>query len=212
MGKWIALVIIVVVIVALLGSLTGVWNTLNAKYQAVNEASSHYSAALNTSTEKIKGVWAMSQQYLDHESSTFKGVAEARSGFLAAKEAYQQAQAGGKTSQDDLTKLAMLAQQKFLNLQSRAGLAINVQIEAYPQLRGADTTQQAMRSMEVGVNEIKTSLDDWITTIKDYNTYRGSAWPSIAGSFMSKYPASIKYYEGDTKKLNIDELNPKNQP
>lgn len=212
MGKWIAFGIVVVVIVVVLASLAGVWNTLNAKYQAVNGASSRYSAALNTSTEKIKGVWEMSQQYLDHESSTFKGVAEARSGFLAAKQAYEQAQTKGNVSQTDLTKLAVLAQQKFLDLQSRAGLAINVQIEAYPQLRGADTTQQAMRSLEVGVNEIKTALDDWITTIKDYNTYRGSAWPSVAGSFMSKYPATINYYEGDTKKLNIEDLNPKKQP
>jgi hypothetical protein len=151
----------------------------------------------------------MSQQYLDHESSTFKGVAEARSGFLAAKEAFQQAEKTGSASQQDLTKAAMVAQQRFLDLQAKSGLAINIQVEAYPQLRGAETTQQAMRSLEVGVNEIKTALDDWITAIRDYNTYRGSAWPSIAGSFMSKYPSAIKYYEGETKKLDIDQLNPK---
>ncbi len=65
-----------------------------------------------------------------------------------------------------------------------------------------------MRNMEVVVNEIKTALDDWVTAIRNYNTYRGSAWASIVGGFLSKFPSDVKYYEGDVTKLNVDELNP----
>jgi len=84
-------------------------------------------------------------------------------------------------------------------------------VEAYPQLRASETSQQNMRNLEEAVNEIKTALDDWISAIKTYNIYRGSAWPSVVGNFMTKFPAEIKYYEGDVKKLNVEELNPENK-
>ena len=59
------------------------------------------------------------------------------------------------------------------------------------------------------MNEIKTALDDWITTIKDYNTYRGSFGVTIIAGFMGgKYPVKIAYYEGEIKALDIDSLNP----
>ncbi len=64
--------------------------------------------------------------------------------------------------------------------------------------------------MEVATNEIKTALDDWITTIRDYNTYRGSFWPNLIGSTIHKFPAQIAYYEGPTKELNVEKLNPQN--
>jgi hypothetical protein len=28
------------------------------------------------------------------------------------------------------------------------------------------------------------------------------------GNFMKKFPASIKYYEGEVQKLDVNELNP----
>ena len=66
-----------------------------------------------------------------------------------------------------------------------------------------------MAGLQEGVNEIKTALDDWITTIKDYNTYRGSLGVTIMAGFMGdKYPAKIAYYEGEIKTLDIDSLNP----
>lgn len=65
-----------------------------------------------------------------------------------------------------------------------------------------------MRNMEVSVNEIKTALDDWVVAIRDYNTYRGSAWPSMVGGFMKKFPAQIDYYKGEIEKLDVDKLNP----
>ncbi len=87
-------------------------------------------------------------------------------------------------------------------------MAFRIQVEAYPELRAVETTQENMRNMESSVNEIKTALDDWIVTIRNYNTYRGSAWPSMVGGFMKKFPAEIKYYEGEIKKLDVNELNP----
>jgi len=208
------LVVVGLVIIVLLvagSSIMGVWNSLNARYQAVAGARSHYSAALNTCPQKIKGVWTMNNQYLDHESKTFKSVAEARNTLLAAVKAYQDLEkSGGSPAQ--LTKTGRMVEAALDRFQSQAALALNVQIEAYPQLRGAETTQTAMRTMQEGVNEVKTALDDWVFTIRQYNEYRGSAWPSIIGGWMPRFPSRIDYYEGTAKELNIDELNPAKSP
>jgi hypothetical protein len=202
-----AAAVVLIFVFALIASAMGVWNGLNAKYQAVAGAKSHYSAALNTCPQKIKGVWTLNSQYLDHESKTFKGVAEARNTLLAAIKGYQDMEKSGGNPRG-LTKAGRVVEGALDRFQSQAMLAVNVQIEAYPALRGAETTQEAMRTMQEGVNEIKTALDDWIYAIRQYNEYRGSAWPSLAGRWMSRFPSRIDYYEGMAKELNIDELNP----
>jgi LemA protein len=201
LGVGIVIYIIVIVGVVMIFLTVGVWNRLNRNYQTVEGAKSHYSAALSTCTEKIKGVWEIADQYMNHESETFKAVAEARSGYRAAADAFEQALSGNKGS-EELTKTGSDV--------VRAALAFRIQVEAYPQLRAVETARENMRNMEEAVNEIKTALDDWVTTIKDYNTYRGSAWPSIVGGFMRKFPSTIEYYKGDIKKLNVEELNPEN--
>jgi len=192
-------IVLVVIVLSFVMSSVGVWNKLNREYQAVEGGKSHYSAALNTCTEKIKGVWEIANQYMKHESETFIAVTQARSGYDTAKEAFEKAAAEGKGT-EELTKAGTEV--------VKAAMAFRIQVEAYPQLRAAETSQENMRNMESSVNEIKTALDDWIVTIKDYNTYRGSAWPSIAGSFMKKFPSDIKYYEGEVQKLDVNQLNP----
>ena len=198
----VVLIVIAIVAISIVSSAVGVWNKLNQKFQMVEGGKSHYSAALNTCTEKIKGVWEIANQYMEHESETFIKVAEARSGYDAAREAFEKAAAEGKDT-EELTKAGADVVQ--------AAMAFRIQVEAYPQLRAAETSQENMRNMEASVNEIKTALDDWVVTIRDYNTYRGSAWPSMLGAFMKKFPASIKYYEGEVQKLDVDKLNPEKQ-
>jgi hypothetical protein len=193
------LVVFLIVLAIVWGNYVTVYNTLNTKYQAVNGAKSQYSAALNTVTQKIQGVWEIANQYLAHESKTFENVARARSGFDTAAKDFKSADQSGASSKE-LTR----AGTEVVN----SALAFRVQIEAYPQLRGVETSQQNIENMESSVNEIKTSLDDWIVTIKDYNTYRNSFWPSFFGGFMHKFPDHIDYYEGAVKELDINKLNP----
>ncbi len=196
------IIVILLVAIGLLSSGVGVWNRLNRDYQAVEGSKSHYSAALNTCTEKIKGVWEITNQYMKHESETFMAVARARSGYEAARQAFEKAAAEGKGT-EELTKAGTEV--------VSAAMAFRIQVEAYPELRAVQATQENIRNMESSVNEIKTALDDWIVTIRKYNTYRGSAWPSVVGGFMRKFPSEIKYYEGEVKVLNVNELNPEKQ-
>jgi len=198
-GVMVVVLVLAIVAISIVSSAVGVWNKLNRGYQAVEGGKSHYSAALNTCTEKIKGVWEIANQYMKHESETFIAVAQARSGYDTAREAFEKAAAEGK----DTEALTQAGTEVV-----KAAMAFRIQVEAYPELRAVETAQENMRNMESSVNEIKTALDDWIVTIRDYNTYRGSAWPSMIGGFMKKFPASIKYYEGEVQKLDVNELNP----
>jgi|GEM_PF-402376 len=206
-GLLVTIAVLVMVFVGGCGMTVDVWNTLNRNYQSVQGAKSLYSAALSTVPQKIEGVWTISQQYMDHESKTFKDYAAMRSAVVPAIQEFRNAVASGKVSESDQVKYAQ-GVQKTLGEMNQAWLSIKATVESNPQLRAAETSQHAMQTMEEGVNECKTALDDWITSIKAYNTYRGNAWPSIAGSFMAKFPAEIQYYEGDVKKLDINSLNP----
>jgi len=201
-GVVVVVIVLAILAISIVSSVVGVWNKLNRNYQAVEGGKSHYSAALNTCTEKIKGVWEIANQYMKHESETFIAVAQARSGYDTAREAFEKASAEGK----DTEALTQAGAEVV-----KAAMAFRIQVEAYPELRAAETSQENMRNMESSVNEIKTALDDWVVTIRDYNTYRGSAWPSMIGGFMKKFPASIKYYEGEVQKLDVNELNPENK-
>ena len=209
-GLCVVLAVLIILGVGGCGMVVGVWNTLNQNYQGVQGAKSHYSAALNTVPQKIEGVWTISQQYMDHESKTFKDYAAMRSAVLPAIQEFQSAVTSGKLSESDQVKAAQ-GIQRTLGEMNHAGLNIKATAESNPQLRAAETSQHAMQTMEEGVNECKTALDDWITSIRTYNTYRGNAWPSIAGSFMTKFPAQIQYYEGEVQKLDIKGLNPAKQ-
>lgn len=209
-GLLVVLVAVVVLFVGGCNAVVGVWNTLNKNYQSVQGAKSLYSAALNTVPQKIEGVWIISQQYMDHESKTFREYAAMRSAIVPAIQEFQKAVGSGKLSESDQVKYAQ-GIQKTLGDFNSTWLTIKATVESNPQLRAAETSQHAMRTMEEGVNECKTALDDWITSIRSYNTYRGNAWPSIAGSFMKKFPPEIQYYEGEVKKLDIKGLNPANK-
>jgi len=202
--------LLVILLVGGCSSVVTVWNTLNRNYQEVNGAKSRYSVALNTIPQKIEGVWTMSQQYMDHESKTFRDYAAMRSAVIPAIQEFQSAVASGKLSESDQVKAAQ-GIQKTLGEMNNAWLNIKATSESNPQLRAAETSQHAMQTMEEGVNECKTALDDWIASIRIYNTYRGNAWPSIIGSFMKKFPPQIEYYEGEVKKLDIKSLNPANK-
>lgn len=194
-------VLVLIAAFSIFGAYKGVWNQLNILNQRVEGGKSTYSAALNVCTEKIKGVWTIANQYMKHESKTFENVAKARAGYFQAAEQF------AALAKNPNTPIKQLTTAGAKTIQS--ALAFQVQIEAYPQLRAVETSKEAMAGLQEGVNEIKTALDDWIVTIRGYNTYRGSFGVNLVAGFMGgRYPTKIEYYEGEIKALDIDTLNP----
>ncbi|MFQ6082795.1 MAG: LemA family protein [Candidatus Aminicenantia bacterium] len=200
----IVLIGLVLMAVIFLGTMfVGVYNKLNTMNQTALGGKSLYSSALNLCSQKVKAVWAMADQISDKETEAQQAIAAARSGFEQAEKLFRTALEKGGSS-EELTKSA--------NGVLQSALAIRVQIEAYPVIRSVDTYNQAMRGVEEGINEIKTALDDWIVSIRAYNTYRKSFWVDmLTGIFSGKFsvfPEEYKYYEGPIEELDIDALNP----
>ena len=145
----------------------------------------------------------MADQISTKETEAQQAIAAARSGFEEAEKLFKSVLEKGQ-GLAELTKAA--------NGVIQSALAIRVQIEAYPVIRSVETYNQAMRSVEEGVNEIKTALDDWIVNIRGYNTYKKSFWVDIVvGIFSGKFsvfPSEHDYYKGPIGELDIDALDP----
>ncbi|MCP2521079.1 LemA family protein, partial [SCandidatus Aminicenantes bacterium Aminicenantia_JdfR_composite] len=195
--------IIIFIIVLLIGGIlfatafVRIYNRLNILNQAVLGGKSLYSSALNLCSQKVKAVWAMADQISDKETEAQKAIARARTGFEQAEKLFKTALESGKGI-EELTRAATGV--------LRSTLAIRVQLEAYPVITSVSTYNQAMRGVEEGINEIKTALDDWIMSIRNYNTYRKSFWVDLIASIFSGkfsvFPQEYNYYEGPIEELD----------
>jgi hypothetical protein len=136
----------------------------------------------------------------DHESDTFKSVAEARSAYTAAVKAFEAAKYQGSKTWELTT-----AADKVL----RAATAFYVQIEAYPELKAHEITKEHIWNMQNAFDDIRKRLSNWIKDVESYNYYRGDFWPSVIGGyFMSKFPPRLDYYKGSVDRMDINKLNP----
>lgn len=202
-------IVVVLVIVAIVVGATymATYNGLVNLQERANEGKSRVAAAVNTSSQKMKSVWALADQEGILEKETYVAVAQARSGFDAAQKDFDKVNSDKASSVLDLTRLGISYGQALVN--------IRVAFEAYPQLRTTETYQKAMASVEEGYNEIKTALDDWTGQIRQYNRHRRSLVTNwFAGMFGWQFPKQIAYYEGGIKepeKINVksEELNPR---
>jgi len=211
MKALLVIILILVVLGAVFGlTYIGKYNGLVNRHEDANEGRSKFAAAINTCSQKMKSVWTLADQEGLLEQETYIGVAQARTAYESARQAFEAADADKSTSTLDLTKLGAQFGRSLVN--------VRVAFEAYPQLRTSETYQKAMAAVEEGFNEIKTALDDWITLCRDYNAYRRSFITNwFTGRFGWEFPDKIAYYEGgitepEQVKVTADELNPKTNP
>ena len=200
----IAGIIVVVVVISGFYWIMGIQRNLVQREQNVLAQEGRYGAALETLSEKIKGIWAIQQDFLEHEKDTLTDVIRARAEALD-RSGKEFADAAAQGDPEKTIEAATNFQEAVRGL----SLSVNVVAlqEAYPQLFSPPIVQQTMRGLEEAVNEIRTSLDDWQVSIRTYNTYRGQ-WPQsfIAGPLG--FPESYDYYKADKAKLDMEKLMP----
>lgn len=197
-------IVILVVVVSGFSWIMGIQRNLVQRQQTVLAQEGRYGAALETLSEKIKGIWAIQRDFLEHEKDTLTEVIRARAEALD-RSGQEFADAVAEGDPDKTIDAATRFQE------SARGLSLSVNVvalqEAYPQLFSPPIVQQTMRGLEEAVNEIRTSLDDWQVSIRTYNTYRGQ-WPqSFVAGFLG-FPDSYDYYKAEKAKLDMDELMP----
>lgn len=62
-----------------------------------------------------------------------------------------------------------------------------------------------MRALEEDVNEIKTSLDDWIFAAGDYDSTRQTFFPRIIGN-SARFPLEYDYYRAERGRLDMSSI------
>lgn len=197
-------IVILVIVISGFSWIMGIQRTLVQRQQSVLAQEGRYGAALETLSEKIKGIWAIQRDFLEHEKDTLTDVIRARAEALD-RSGQEFAAAVAEGDPDKTIEAANRFQE------ATRGLALSVDVvalqEAYPQLFSPPIVQQTMRGLEEAVNEIRTALDDWQVAIRTYNTYRGQ-WPqSFVAGFLG-FPESYDYYKAEKAKLDIDKLMP----
>lgn len=179
--------IAVVAVLVVLGiSIVGTYNGLVQSQQLVHQKESQYGIALDLCSQKIAGIWAIFNRYVDHESDVFINTAKARSAFndsVAQKgDPYGAAQSAGLI---------------YAN--------VRVVTESNPQLASALTAENSLASFQEAVNEIKTAADDWMVQVQRYNTQRNSFPNNMVGSWTG-FPAEYPYYQPERTRLDVTEM------
>ncbi len=178
-------VVAIIFIIAIIGVFSGIgmYNDLVKKDQHYKAGAAHYGAALDLSSQKIEAVWSIFNQYLKQEQVIFDKAKEMRAGFYRAA-----AEGDPKKTVEAATQFQIFAVK-----------------EAYPALSSVPVAQQSIRALEEGINEIKTSLDDWIFAAENYNSTRQSFFPKIIGN-LAGFPPEYDYYKADRAKLDISNI------
>ena len=197
-------IVILVVLVSGFSWIMGIQRNLVQQQQNVLAQEGRYGAALETLGEKIKGIWAIQRDFLEHDRGTLTDVIKARAEALdRSGREFADAAAEGDPNK------TIEAATRFQEAARGLSLSVNVVAlqEAYPQLFSPPIVQQTMRGLEEAVNEIRTSLDDWQVSIRTYNTYRGQ-WPQSFVAGILGFPGTYDYYKAEKAKLDMEELMP----
>lgn len=173
---WIALAIVLVVVIALIGTFSSNYNKFVGMEESVQNAQSDISVYLQRRADLIPNFVETVKAYSLHEQETYTAVTKARSAVLDADSVEDQAEASAA-------------------LDSAIDIWVNAVTEAYPELK-ADSQYIALQDELAGSeNRIATARNDYNETAQEYNTaIRKFPANIIAGMFGFE---KADYFEAD---------------
>jgi LemA protein len=177
----------ILLVIVLMGGCS--YNGMNRSRIDVNQKWATVQSAYQRRADLIPNLVATVKGAADFEKSTYVQVAMARAGNL------KQLTQG---SADDLTAQKMADIQKASNdAQNAARMAINVAIEAYPQLKANQNFLSLQDQLEGTENRINTARNDFNTSVADYNV-KVTSFPGniMAGIFGFKEKPMFQAAEG----------------
>ncbi len=169
-------------------------NKIITKEEAVNEAWSQVENVYQRRMDLIPNLVNTVQGAANFERSTFTEVVEARSKANAAK-----------IDASELTEENIANFQKAQdNLGAALSRAINITVEAYPQLTATQAFRDLQTQLEGTENRISTERNKFNTIVKEYNTtirkFPNSIIASIQGFEKKGY---FKAVEGAEKPSEV---------
>ena len=177
----------VVLILALFLALS--YNNLVGQEEAVKKQSSNITAELKRRAELIPDFVATVEGYSDYEQSTYIAVVEARSAVNEAKTPEEVIDAN-----DQLNK----AVNDWVS-------AINVVVEAYPDLDAIEQYNALLDELAGTANRIKTAIRDYNESAEEYNSsIRKFPKNLVAGMFGFE---QVEYFEADESEIQKPQVN-----
>ena len=156
-----ALTVILVIVVVIAVFLVSQYNSLVGQEESVKESWSNVETNYQRRADLIPNLVETVKGYAEHESSTYENIAKLRSGYEEAS-----------------------TPEEYQKLDEELDLAINVAIEAYPELKANENFAKLQDELAGTENRIAIARQDYNKVATPYNT-RIRRFPTniVAGIF-----------------------------
>ena len=172
MPTWgIILLVIIIVAVAIISFIAGIYNSLVKLDERVNEAWSDITVQLKYRADLIPNVVETVKGYAKHEKETFQMVTEARTAAMGAKTVKQAAEAE-KEMQTALGRIFAIA-------------------EAYPELKANENFVKLQEQLQDVEDKIQAARRFYNAGAKDLNTKIKTFPTNIVNNFIGHFKKYI---------------------
>ena len=186
LGLWITLGVLALILVILVSSIIGTYNSLVSLEATVQERQSAISTQLQRRNDLIPNLVSTVKGYAQHEKDLFLGVTEARSKVMGADSLEEQAAASAELS-SELTTL------------------LDFTYENYPHIQANENFLALQEQLEGTENRITMARKDYNESAKVYNTeIRRFPTNLLAGMFGF---AQVEYFEAAPGAEEVPEVS-----
>ncbi len=170
-AREIKLVLIVVLILAIIASVVGPYNSMVQLRNKVYEQKGQIENVLQARADKIPALIASVKDYVKHEEKVFETVSEARDALKSA------------VKSGDLEKMT--------EANDRLSISLNAVKEAYPELKSSQLYQSLNDEISGSVNRIAQERRQYNIAVTEYNnklqTYPNVLFAQMLGFTPEKY-------------------------
>ena len=149
-GLWITLAVVLVVVIAIVGSFASSYNKFVSMEEKVESASADISVYLQRRADLIPNFVNSVKGYSDYEQETYTAVTEARAAVSKADDVDEQAAASAQ-------------------LDRAIDVWVNAVTEAYPELKANEQYLALQDALAGSENRIATARKDYNETAREYN-------------------------------------------
>lgn len=179
--KWIIIGIVAVIVISLFAYCAVAYNGFVTQETNVDEKWGNVQTQYQRRKDLIPNFENTVKAYTEHESKTYMGVTEARSGITPQAEnkieATKQQAMNAQKAADNLDAEGVPSTEQdmeyYLNAQAQAQRAFNLYVnavhEAYPDLKSSQNFRDFQTVLEGTENRIQTARADYNSAVNSYN-------------------------------------------